>query len=409
MIPRTLDDLDFSGKPVLVRADLNLPLIDGAVGDPARLKAAVPTIREILRRGGKPVIISHLGRPKGKPDPALSLRPFAPALSAALQGTPVRFAANCIGEPARSVVEGLQPGEVALLENLRFHPEEAANDPAFAAALAALAACYVDDAFSTAHRAHASIVGLPRLLPAAAGLLMQRELAHLEEHLGNPKRPMAAILGGAKVSSKIGVLRALAHRVDSLILGGGMANTFLAARGIDIGRSFHEKDAAPLAADIERAAAAAGCSLLLPTDVVVSESRAAHARAETTSLADIPANGMILDLGPDSVARICAGLRRVRTVVWNGPLGVAELPGFERATHAVAAFIAKRTREGALVSVAGGGETAAALVAAGVADAFSYVSLGGGAFLEWLQGKTLPGIAALASGGGPQAQTGTAG
>lgn len=393
---RTLDELDFSGKRVLIRADLNVPMKDGAVADPARITACAPTIREIVDRGGTPVVISHLGRPKGAHDPTLSLHPIVLPLSEAVGGLPVHFANDCIGVAARSVVDGMRPGAVALLENLRFHPGEEANDAQFADELAALADLYVDDAFSAAHRAHASIVGVPRLLPSAAGRLMQRELDNLETYLSDPKRPCMAILGGAKVASKIGVLRALVKRVDTIILGGGMGNTFLAAHGMPVGRSLYEKGMAQMASEVDRAATAAGCEIVLPIDAVVAEKLEAGVPSRTMRIADVSDDAMILDIGPETVACIAERLSKAKTVVWNGPLGAAEVTGFEHATRNVAKLIAERTQQGSLVSVAGGGDTGADLAAAGVHDRFTYVSLGGGAFLEWLEGKELPGIAALA-------------
>ncbi len=396
---KTLDDLELSGRRVLIRADLNVPLRDGAVADSARIVACAPSVREIIGRGGKPIVISHLGRPEGKRVEALSLAPLCVPLGDALEGAPVHFASDCVGAAAESVVAGLPSGAVALLENLRFHAAEESNDPDFAGALAGLADVYVNDAFSVSHRAHASVVGVPRMLPAAAGRLLQRELQSLDGCLAQPRRPYAAVLGGAKVKSKFGLLRALAGRVDQLILAGAMANTFLAAEGNGVGRSVRENDATEEARRIREAAAASGCEILLPTDLVVARRLADNAPSETVATDAVPDDAMILDIGPATIERIVAALGKAQTVVWNGPLGAAETAGFDHGTRAVAAFIAERTGRGAMVSVAGGGDTAAILKAEGLQSGFTYVCLGGGAFVVWLEGRPLPGISALAGAG----------
>jgi len=392
---RTLDDMDVAGRRVLVRADLNVPIREGAVADAARILACASTLRELTERGGKPVVMSHLGRPGGKRVTRCSLRPVAGPLSDALGGIDVQFAGDCLGDAARHAVDAQKEGAVVLLENLRFHPGEEENDPDFAAALARLGDAYVNDAFSACHRSHASIVGLPGLLEAAAGRLLQRELESLEHYLADPAHPYVAVLGGAKVSSKLGVLRTLAGRVDALVLGGGMANTFLAAQGIGVGRSLREDGLFDEVARIREAAARAGCRIVLPEDVVIARALEAHAPCRVVGVGEIPEESMVLDLGPRSVGRIVRELDSAATVVWNGPIGASEFEGFEHGTQQVARAIAGRTREGPLVSVAGGGETQAALARAGAADAFTYVSLGGGAFLDWLAAKELPGVRVL--------------
>ncbi len=396
---KTLDDLDVRGRRVLVRADLNVPLADGRVTDTARLDMLAPTVAELTAKGARVVLLSHLGRPKGASDAALSLGVVREPLAAALGGRAIAFAADCVGPVAAAVVDGLGDGEVALLENLRFHPGEEANDPAFARALAGLGDAYVNDAFSTAHRAHASTEALARLLPAAAGRLMQAELEHLGRALESPARPLAAIVGGAKVSTKLELLGNLVRKVDHLAIGGGMANTFLHARGVAVGRSLCEREMAGTARDIEAAAAAAGCAILLPSDGVVAAALEEGAPCETLPIEAVPANAMILDIGPATVGRIRAALEASRTLVWNGPLGAFEIPPFDEGTNAVAHAAAALTRRGALLSVAGGGDTMAALAHAGVVEDLSYVSSAGGAFLEWLEGRTLPGVAALEAAG----------
>ncbi len=391
---KTLDDMDLAGRTVLTRVDINVPVEDGRVTDATRIERIVPTIRDILARGGRPVLMAHFGRPKGKPVPEMSLDVTLPALKAAL-GTEVRFATDCIGPAARDAVAKLPEGAVLLLENTRFHKGEEANDPAFAAELAALGDVYCNDAFSAAHRAHASTEALARLLPACAGRLMEAELGALERALTTPERPVCAVVGGAKVSTKLELLGNLLHRVDSLVIGGAMANTFLAAQGISVGRSLCEQDMADTARDILSDAAARGCELILPLDAVVAREFRANAPHQIVPVNACPEDAMILDAGPASIARIAAAFEAARTLVWNGPLGAFEIPPFNAATDAAARHAAALTRAGRLLSVAGGGDTVAALNASSAASDFSYVSTAGGAFLEWLEGKTLPGVAAL--------------
>jgi phosphoglycerate kinase len=392
---RTLDDLDVTGKRVLVRADLNVPVRDGKVTDATRIERLAPTIKALIDRGAKVIVISHFGRPKGI-DPSQSLRPIVPALSAAIGGHPVAFAADCIGPEAAKVVDGLAPGGVALLENLRFHAGEERNDPDFARSLAALGDLYVNDAFSAAHRAHASIAALARLLPSAAGRSMQAELEALTAALERPQHPVIALVGGAKVSTKLDLLKFIISKVDTLAIGGAMANTFLAAQGRPVGRSLCEPDLADTAREILALAEGRGCTIILPDDVVTAEKLEANALTRTVGVNAVPMNAMILDIGPATVARIEAALAASKTLVWNGPLGAFETPPFDRATVAIAKKVAELTRAGSLMSVAGGGDTVAALAAAGVVDALTYVSTAGGAFLEWLEGRELPGVKALA-------------
>jgi phosphoglycerate kinase len=391
---RTIDDLDVAGKRVLVRADLNVPVKDGRVTDATRIERLAPTIEALIGKGARVVVMSHFGRPKG-PDPAQSLRPLVAPLSRAIGGRPVKFAADCIGPAAASVVASLQPGEVALLENLRFHPEEETNDPGFAKQLAALGDIYVDDAFSAAHRAHASIAALAYLLPAAAGRNMQAELEALGAALEHPERPVIALVGGAKVSTKLDLLRFITSKVARLAIGGAMANTFLYAQGRPVGRSLCERELADTARHILADAAARGCEVILPVDAVTAEALAPGVVTRTVGTGAVPATAMILDVGPGSVADIAAALEASRTLVWNGPLGAFETPPFDRGTLAIARKVAELTRAGRLLSVAGGGDTVAALHQAGIADQLTYVSTAGGAFLEWLEGRPLPGVAAL--------------
>src|SRR6266851_4679186 len=391
---RTLDELDVAGKRVLLRADLNVPVKDRKVTDATRIERLAPTIETLIAKGARVIVMSHCGRPKG-PGPALSLRPLVEPLSRAIGGRPVQFASDCIGPAAERVVAALKPGEVALLENLRFHKGEEANDPAFARALAALGDVYVDDAFSAAHRAHASIEALAHLLPAAAGKLMQAELEALSAALDNPERPLTALVGGAKVSTKLDLLNNLSGKVDRLAIGGAMANTFLFAQGRPVGRSLCERDLADTARAILAEAKKRGCEVILPADAVTAEKLDPGVVTRTVGVNAVPMNAMILDVGPQSVARIATALEASRTLVWNGPLGAFETPPFNRATVAMAKKVAELTRAGKLLSVAGGGDTVAALHAAGVIDDLSYVSTAGGAFLEWLEGRELPGVAAL--------------
>ena len=392
----TLDDLDVRGKRVLLRADLNVPIKDGKVTDATRIERVAPTIEELLGRGAAVVVMSHFGRPKGRPDPELSLRAVIAPLRQALGGREIAFAEDCIGEPARRVVAALAPGQVALLENLRFHSGEEANSPDFAKALAELGDVYVDDAFSAAHRAHASIAALAHLLPAAAGRLMEAELAALTAALENPARPLMALIGGAKVSTKLDLLRFIIGKVDVLAIGGAMANTMLFAQGADVGRSLCEREMTEEARRILALAAERRCRVILPEDAVVAAELARAAPVRTVAIDAVGGDMMILDIGPATVTRIAAALDEARTLVWNGPLGAFETPPFERGTVAVATKVAELTRAGRLRSVAGGGDTVAALAMANVTDALSYVSTAGGAFLEWLEGRELPGVAALA-------------
>jgi phosphoglycerate kinase len=394
---RTLDDLDPKGRRVLLRVDLNVPMENGKVTDATRIERVLPTIREIADKGGKAILLAHFGRPKG-PDTENSLRPVAAALAAHL-GQPVAFAEDCIGDKAAAAVAAMRDGDVLLLENTRFHKGEEKNDPAFVDALAALGDAYVNDAFSAAHRAHASTEGLAHKLPAYAGRAMQAELEALGKALESPARPLAAIVGGAKVSTKLELLGNLIGKVDSLIIGGGMANTFLAAQGKAVGKSLCEHDLADAARRILADAAARGCDILLPADAVVAKEFKAHAASRVTDVGHVAPDEMILDIGPRSLALVEAKLAAAKTLVWNGPFGAFELPPFDAATTATAVVAAKLTKAGGLVSVAGGGDTVAALNHAGVADDFSYVSMAGGAFLEWLEGKTLPGVKALEASG----------
>jgi phosphoglycerate kinase len=389
---RTLDDLgDVRGKRVLVRVDLNVPMQDGAISDDTRLRATVPTVAELADKGAIVLLLSHFGRPKGAPRPDMSLAPLVDAYAHVL-GRPVCF----IGAWDRAEVAALAPGQVAILENTRFDPGEEANDPTFARRLAALGDLYVNDAFSAAHRAHASTEGLARLLPAYAGRAMEAELKALEAALGSPQRPVAAVVGGAKVSTKLEVLEHLVGRVDHLIIGGGMANTFLAARGVDVGKSLAEHDLAATAEGILAAAERAHCTVHLPYDVAVAREFAANPPSlRICNVHEVAPDEMILDIGPAAVEALADVLKTCRTLVWNGPLGAFETPPFDAATVALARTAAALTREGSLVSVAGGGDTVAALNQAGVADDFTFVSTAGGAFLEWMEGKTLPGVAAL--------------
>lgn len=394
---RTLDDADVRGRRVLVRVDLNVPVEGGRVTDPTRIDRVLPTIREIADKGGRVVLLAHFGRPKGPSDKD-SLRPIAEAVAEQL-GRPVAFASDCIGEPAERAVAACRDGGVLLLENTRFHLEEEKNDPAFAKRLASLGDLYVNDAFSAAHRAHASTEGVAHLLPSYAGRAMQAELDALAKGLDAPERPIVAIVGGAKVSTKIELLENLVARVDALVIGGGMANTFLNAIDIGIGRSLCERDLAPIAQRILDRAKETGCAVILPVDGVVANEFKAGAPHHTYGIDAIPSGGMILDLGAQSVDRINSAIDDARTLVWNGPLGAFEIAPFDQGTVAASRHAAARTKAGKLVSVAGGGDTVAALNHAGVAGEFTYVSTAGGAFLEWLEGKALPGVEALKTKG----------
>lgn len=390
----TLDDADVSGKRVLVRVDLNVPMQDDHVTDTTRIERVAPTITELSEKGAKVILLAHFGRPKGEPNAEFSLAQIARATEEVL-GKPVAFAADCIGPDAEKAVADLEIGGVLLLENTRFHKGEEKNDAEFARALAANGDVYVNDAFSAAHRAHASTEGLARLLPAYAGRTMQAELEALEKGLGKPVKPVVAIVGGAKVSTKIDLLMNLVKKVDALVIGGGMANTFLAARGTDVGKSLCEHDLAATAKQIMIEAATAGCAIVLPSDAVVAKEFKANAANEVVDVNAVPADGMILDVGPKTVEAINGWIAKAQTLVWNGPLGAFEIAPFDAATVAAAQFAAEETKAGRLVSVAGGGDTVAALNHAGVADDFTYISTAGGAFLEWMEGKDLPGVTAL--------------
>jgi phosphoglycerate kinase len=387
---KTLDNMDLNGKRVLVRVDINVPVEAGHVTDTTRIDRIVPTVRDILAKGGTPILLAHFGRPKGKPVPEMSLRLVQPALEQAL-GRAVTF----IERPSRAAIDALPLDSVVLVENTRFTPMEEANDPQMAQFLASLGDVFVNDAFSAAHRAHASTEGVAHLLPSCAGRLMAEELGALEKALGNPAHPVVAIVGGAKVSTKLDLLGNLVGKVDQLVIGGGMANTFLAAEGIKVGKSLCEHDLADTARAILAKAKAAGCEVILPRDIVVAWEFKAGTECQTLPRDECPHDAMILDAGPETVAYIAKVLGHARTVIWNGPLGAFEIEPFDTATNAAARTAAALTRAGGLVSVAGGGDTVAALNQAGVASDFTYVSTAGGAFLEWMEGKTLPGVAAL--------------
>ena len=391
---RTLDDLQVKGKRVLVRADLNVPVKDGVVTDATRIERQAPTIKELADKGARVIVLSHFDRPKGKVVPSMSLKVLVAPLSDAV-GRKVAFADDCMGPVAEAAVAALKDGEVLLLENTRFHAGEEKNDPAMAAALAKLGDIFVNDAFSAAHRAHASTEGVARLLPNAAGRSMQAELTHLEKALGNPERPVMAGVGGAKVSTKIDLLENLVGRVQTLVIGGAMANTFLAAQGVKVGKSLYEPDHMETARKIMAAAQKSGAVILLPTDVVVAKEFKANAAHRTATIGDIADDEMVLDVGPDSIKAFAKTLETTKTLVWNGPFGAFETVPFDAGTVAAAQSVAAATRAGKLLSVAGGGDTVAALGHAGVEQDFTYVSTAGGAFLEWLEGKELPGVEAL--------------
>lgn len=392
---KTLDDLtDIAGKRVLVRVDLNVPVADGKVTDATRIERVAPTIKELSAKGAKVILLAHFGRPKGEPVADQSLALIAPTVEEVLDQK-VAFAADCIGAPAADAVAKMDNGDILLLENTRFHKGEEKNTPEFVAELAKNGDIFVNDAFSAAHRAHASTEGLAHHMPAYAGRTMQAELVALEKGLGKPARPVVAIVGGAKVSTKIDLLSNLVKKVDALVIGGGMANTFLAAQGINVGKSLCEHDLADTAKQIMIDAETAGCAIVLPVDGVVAREFKAGADNETVAITAIPADAMVLDVGPKSVEAINGWISKAETLVWNGPLGAFEIAPFDTATVAAARHAAERTRAGKLVSVAGGGDTVSALNHAGVADDFSYVSTAGGAFLEWMEGKELPGVAVL--------------
>ena len=387
---KTLDDVGLAGKIVLTRVDINVPMDAGRVTDTTRIDKIVPTVQDLIARGAKVVLLAHYGRPKGKPVPEMSLRQLLPALESAL-GREVTF----MERPSREAIDALPQTAVVLAENTRFSPMEEANDPQMAQFLASLGDLYCNDAFSASHRAHASTEGVARLLPSFAGRLMAEELAALEAALGTPKRPVVAVVGGAKVSTKLELLGNLVTKVDHLVIGGGMANTFLVAQGIEVGKSLAERDMAETAREILGKAQVAGCSIHLPVDVVVAREFKAGAANDVVAATDCPADAMILDAGPMTVAAIVRVFEACRTLIWNGPLGAFEIAPFDAATNAAAKSAAMLTREGKLISVAGGGDTVAALNQAGAASDFTFISTAGGAFLEWMEGKDLPGVAAL--------------
>ena len=393
-LSRRLEDLDVEGKVVLVRADLNVPMKDGVVGDKTRITVVAPTIDYLSKHGAKVVVMSHFGRPGGKADPALSLAPIAEPLGAVLS-RPVTFVADCVGDAAQSIIAQMKDGDVALLENLRFHAGEEANDQEFAGELAALGDLYVMDAFSCAHRAHASVEAIAHLLPGAPGNLMDQELIALESVIENPKSPAAGIIGGAKVSTKLEVLGNLTARLDKILIGGAMANTFLAATGVNVGASLCEHDMAETAQAVLDKAQKAGCDIVLPVDAVVAKELAADVATRTVAIGEVPEDSMILDIGPESAGLFTERLGKCESLVWNGPLGAFETKPFDTGTNGVARAVAEMTKNGKLISVAGGGDTVAALAHAGVINDLIYVSTAGGAFLEFIEGKDLPGIIAL--------------
>jgi phosphoglycerate kinase len=393
---RSIESADVAGKRVLVRVDLNVPMQDGVVTDDTRLRAVLPTVRLLMERGARTILLAHFDRPKGKRVPSMSLAPVAPALSAVL-GAPVAFARDCVGIDAAVAIADLEEGGVLLLENVRFHAGEEANDYGFGVQLSTLGDIYVNDAFSASHRAHVTTERLAHLLPAYAGLSMAHELTYLDRALGNPQRPVLAVVGGAKVSTKIELLKNLVGKVDVLAVGGGMANTFLAARGHEVGISLCERDLLATAREIEDEAKTQGCEILLPVDVLAATAFARHAPHRICAASDVRPDEMILDAGPRSVAAIASRMEHSRTIVWNGPLGAFELEPFDTATVEAARTAGALARAGRVVAVAGGGDTVAALNHAGVADQFTFVSTAGGAFLEWMEGKPLPGVLALGS------------
>ena len=392
---KTLDDMELAGKVVLVRVDINVPMEAGVVTDATRIEKIVPTVMAVLAKGGKPVLLAHFDRPKGKVVPEMSLRHVLGAVKAALPGVTIMFAADCVGPVAADAISAMGADQILLLENTRFQPGEEKNDPELARAMAALGDVFVNDAFSAAHRAHTSTTGIAHLLPSAAGLLMAAELKALEAALGSPARPVVAVVGGAKVSTKLDLLGNLVAKVDHLVIGGGMANTFLVAQGIEVGKSLAERDMAPTALEILGKARTAGCMIHLPVDIVVAREFKAGAASEVLAADACPADAMILDAGPATVAALTAVFEGARTLIWNGPLGAFEIEPFDKATNAAAQVAARLTNAGRLISVAGGGDTVAALNKAGVADDFTFISTAGGAFLEWMEGKELPGVAAL--------------
>ena len=391
---KTIDQLNVTSQRILVRVDFNVPINAGVIGDTTRIAKTVPTLTELAGRGARVIVLSHLGRPNGQRSDDLSLQPVAKALSEIL-GKPVPFATDCVGAEAEKIIGAMQDGDIVVMENLRFHPGEEKNDAAFARQLSSLADVYVGDAFSCAHRAHASTEAIAHLMPSAAGRLMQAELEALTKALEIPQRPVAALVGGAKISTKLAVLGHLVAKVNALIIGGAMANTFLHAQGIDVGKSLCEHEMASQARDILEKAKAAGCDVVLPVDAVVASAFATNVPTRTVDIDAVPADMMILDIGPKSVAELTGRLGDLRTLLWNGPLGAFEVHPFDAGTTAVACAAATRTQQGSLVTVAGGGDTVAALAHAEVIDKFTYVSNAGGAFLEWLEGRDLPGVAIL--------------
>jgi phosphoglycerate kinase len=391
---RTIDGLDVRGKRVLLRVDFNVPIQDGVVGDATRINRVLPTIRQLVQGGAKVVVLTHLGRPKGERSSETSLAPVA-AKVAELLGTPVHFVKDCVGEEAKRGVESLKAGDVAVLENLRYYEGEENNDMAFARALAELGDLYVDDAFSSSHRAHASVEAITHLLPSYAGLLMMAEIKALDRALEHPERPVMAIAGGSKVSTKINVLTNMTVRMDQLVLAGGMASTFLYAQGVEIGKSLCQPEAVPIVKDIMARAAERNCEIVLPYDFIVARELKTGASWRVCDAGEIPADEMIVDIGPKSVADLARRFEAIKTLVWNGPVGAFEYTPFGEGTYALMRAAARLTREGKLTAIAGGGDTVAALNEAGVAQDFTYVSTAGGAFLEWLEGRTLPGVAAL--------------
>ncbi len=391
----TLDDIEVAGKRVIVRMDLNVPMIAGRVTDNTRVVRLLPTLHELIRKKARIIILSHLGRPEGKYVPDMSLAPLVDALAAVLPGVSIKFGVDCIGTEAEAAVNNLKSGEILLLENVRFHDGEEANDPEFSKALAQLGDIYINDAFSSSHRAHASVVGITRFLPFAAGRLMEEELGNIEKFFGKVERPFTAVVGGAKVSTKLELLESLIDKVDHLIIGGAMANTFLFAQGVAMGKSLCEANLKDTALRILDRAQKKGCTIHLPQDAVVAETFAAHAASDVVGIGDIPKGAMILDVGPETVNAFADCLKHSKTLLWNGPLGAFETSPFDVSTVNLTRVVAALTREGKLKSVAGGGDTVAAMTWSGLAGRFSYLSTAGGAFLEWLEGKVLPGVAAL--------------
>ncbi len=394
MTYKTLDHCHVTGKTVLCRVDLNVPMVAGRITDMTRINAVIPTIMDLRSQGAKIALIAHFGRPKGKKDLQYSLEPVAHALGN-LIGQDVEFVSDCIGDVARHAIRALQPGQICLLENLRFHEGEEKNDPDFAAELAVLGDVFVNDAFSVAHRAHASTEGITHMLPSFAGRLMEAEIDALTKGLDNPEKPVAAIVGGAKISTKLDVLNHIVKKVDILVLGGGMANTFLYAKGIDVGASLHEPDMLDQAKQVINTAKEFDCDLVLPVDVLTAKEFKAGATSQVKPVHVIQSDDMVLDIGHETIILIKQKLADTKTILWNGPMGAFEIMPFDHGTNQVAQFVAQETKTGRMVSIAGGGDTASALKNANTFDEFTYVSTAGGAFLEWLEGKTLPAVAAL--------------